>query len=177
MHFTNRPKIELFNAQEAFFPALQSTDLGNLKRANLVYSKMAEMNGFIVNKINLEPTLELVDEIAETVKERIDGFNAEEPSENEDREKRVKQIKSILTKKRRALFDLFTILRKNGLKFKKGLAIMRDEQLLNKVWQSKSQTQYVNRIVHRFTGRLENSFFGGNLIFRPSSIRTYILLL
>ena len=133
---------------------------------------MTEMNGSILNGINLEPTLELVDEIAETVKERIDGFNAEEPSENEDREKRVKQIKSILTKKRRALFDLFTILRKNGLKFKKGLTIMRDEQLLNKIWLSKSQTQYVNRIVHRFTGWVGNYilFFDDIFISRTDSL-------
>ena len=126
-----------------------------LQKAPSHHQKMVRMQPKINLKVNeacILPAVDLCEEISEVIKERLQEFNEEMPSENEDREKRISQIKSILTKKRRALFDLFTILRKNGgLKFKKGLNLMKDESLLNKMWEVKHRTPYYGKIIHRFT--------------------------
>ena len=126
-----------------------------LQKSPSHHQKMVRMQPKINSKVNeacILPAVDLCEEISEVIKERLQEFNEEMPSENEDREKRISQIKSILTKKRRALFDLFTILRKNGgLKFKKGLNLMKDESLLNKMWEVKHRTPYYGKIIHRFT--------------------------
>ena len=138
-----------------FVSILKVSEGDKLQKAPNHHHKMARMQPKINLKVNescILPAVDLCEEISEVIKERLQEFNEEMPSENEDREKRISQIKSILTKKRRALFDLFTILRKNGgLKFKKGLNLMKDESLLNKMWGVKHRTPYYGKIIHRFT--------------------------
>ena len=134
-------------------PLLASSSFDPLSRAGSLFPKMSQFSSKICTKLSaaVGPSIESLDELSIAVKERFDEFAQQEPSEGEDREKRIKQIKSILTQKRRALFDLFTEMRKMGLRFKKGLGVMKDSSLLNQLWPWLSTNVYYTRIIHRFT--------------------------
>ena len=68
-----------------------------------------------------------MEEFNEDIKERFNQLvkDTEAIPEGGDKEKRISAVKSLLTKKRRALFDLFSALKSMGLSFKRGLNLSR----------------------------------------------------
>ena len=68
---------------------------------------------------------EEISEFLGDIKERFDQLATDTNNipDGGDKDKRVTLVKTLLTKKRRALFDLFTALKSTGLSFKKGLKV------------------------------------------------------
>jgi midasin (ATPase involved in ribosome maturation) len=95
-------------------------------------------------------------EITETtldVKERFDKLASETQSipSDGDREKRIKIVKSLLTKKRRALFDLFSVAKEAGLSFKRGLNRAKEETIISDWFYVKNSvnSNAKNRIIQK----------------------------
>ena len=141
---------------------LASSEYDKLKRATSIYKKCNTLNSELFVKTTElgERFNEEIFGFAEDIKERFDQLAKDTASipEGGDREKRISAVKGLLTKKRRALFDLFTGLKSTGLSFKRGLILSRDTGLINKWFQFQAENDDViatkesrNKIINRFT--------------------------
>lgn len=152
-------------ADDFQFDILTTSEKTNLKRAPRIRSKCIQMNQDLTNRFNTLTTTitEDLTEFGEEVKERFDQMSKETqniPAAAKDeiaREKRISAVKSLLTKKRRALFDLFTVLKETGVSFKKGLNLSRDPGMINNWFRfsagndSEAIRSMRHRVANRFT--------------------------
>ena len=118
---------------------LKNSKLDKLQRAENIYKKSILLNQKIFENTNAFGARfdEEIFEFSNDIKERFEQLAKDTGAipEGGDKEKRISAVKSLLTKKRRALFDLFSALKSTGLSFKRGLTLSRDAGMINKWFQ------------------------------------------
>ena len=120
---------------------LTNSKCDKLQRAESIHKKCIALNKTLFEKTrNFENRFdEEIFEFSNDIKERFDQLAKDTGAipEGGDKEKRISAVKSLLTKKRRALFDLFSALKSTGLSFKRGLTLSRDAGMINKWFQDR----------------------------------------